>query len=136
MKAIISDIYNMLQQLQMNDDAQSGIHFMVSRGSSKRGKKDQVDRNSMGSTNSMASLQQQTPITRANSVTSMLKRLFSKEDQRNPTQIPTQTDGSGNSILIILPLIRKTYIINQDSIQNLLRYIVIAISILFMIGRK
>ncbi|CAK1551830.1 unnamed protein product [Leptosia nina] len=74
-------------QLQMNDDAQSGIHFIVSRGS-KRGKRD--ERNSMGSSNSMASLQQ-TPMTRANSVTSMLKRLFSKEDQR--TAIPSQTDG-------------------------------------------
>lgn len=126
----------MLQQLQMNDDAQSGIHFMVSRGSSKRGKKDQVDRNSMGSTNSMASIQQQTPITRANSVTSMLKRLFSKEDQRNPTQTPTQTDGSGNHILMILRLIRLTYIINEDSIQTLLRCIVIAIAIPFAIGRK
>lgn len=125
----------MLQQLQMNDDAQSGIHFMVSRGSSKRGKRDQVDRNSMGSTNSMASLQQQTGITRANSVTSMLKRLFSKEDQRNPTQIPTQTDGSGNRIFMIIRLIRETFIINQDSIQNLLRYIVIAISIQFTIRR-
>lgn len=97
----------------MNDDAQSGIHFMVSRGSSKRGKKDQVDRNSMGSTNSMVSLQQ-TPMTRVNSVTSMLKRLFSKEDQRNPPQTPTQTDGSGNRILMIPfirnHLIRKTYL--------------------------
>ncbi|XP_075972941.1 bestrophin homolog 1-like isoform X2 [Anticarsia gemmatalis] len=75
-------------QLQMNDDAVSGIHFIVNRGS-KRGKKD--DRNSMGSTNSMASLQQ-TPMTRTNSVTSMLKRLFSKEDQRGGTA-GSQTDG-------------------------------------------
>ncbi|XP_045492372.1 bestrophin-4 isoform X2 [Colias croceus] len=74
-------------QLQMNDDAQSGIHFIVSRGS-RRGKKE--DRNSMGSSNSMASLQQ-TPMTRTNSVTSMLKRLFSKEDQRS--NVPSQTDG-------------------------------------------
>lgn len=75
----------------MNDDAQSGIHFIVSRGS-KRGKKE--DRNSMGSSNSMASLQQ-TPMTRVNSVTSMLKRLFSKEDQRQQSATPaaTQTDG-------------------------------------------
>lgn len=82
-------------QLQMNDDAQSGIHFIVGTRGSKRGKKE--DRNSMGlgSTNSMASLQQ-TPITRTNSVTSMLKRLFSKEDQRQ-TPIPNlvQTDGVG-----------------------------------------
>ncbi|XP_073965105.1 bestrophin 1 isoform X2 [Choristoneura fumiferana] len=83
-------------QLQMNDDAQSGIHFIVSRGS-KRGRKE--DRNSMGlgSTNSMISLQQ-TPITRTNSVTSMLKRLFSKEDQRQPptpNQSQVQTDGVG-----------------------------------------
>lgn len=85
------------EQLQMNDDAQSGIHFIVSRGS-KRGKKE--DRNSMGSSNSMASLQQ-TPMTRVNSVTSMLKRLFSKEDPRQPsaTAIATQTDG-GNRFLI------------------------------------
>ncbi|XP_052738280.1 bestrophin-4 isoform X2 [Bicyclus anynana] len=77
-------------QLQMNDDAQSGIHFIVSRGS-KRGKKD--DRNSMGSSNSMLSLQQ-TPMTRANSVTSMLKRLFSKDErQQPPTPITMQTDG-------------------------------------------
>ncbi|XP_075972946.1 bestrophin homolog 22-like isoform X5 [Anticarsia gemmatalis] len=76
------------EQLQMNDDAVSGIHFIVNRGS-KRGKKD--DRNSMGSTNSMASLQQ-TPMTRTNSVTSMLKRLFSKEDQRGGTA-GSQTDG-------------------------------------------
>ncbi|VVC89153.1 unnamed protein product [Leptidea sinapis] len=73
-------------QLQMNDDAQSGIHFIVSRGS-KRGKRD--ERNSMGSSNSMASLQ---PMTRNNSVTSMLKRLFSKEDQR-ANNVPSQTDG-------------------------------------------
>ena len=75
----------------MNDDAQSGIHFIVSRGS-KRGKKE--DRNSMGSSNSMASLQQ-TPMTRVNSVTSMLKRLFSKEDprQQSATPVATQTDG-------------------------------------------
>ncbi|KAI8440263.1 hypothetical protein MSG28_001631 [Choristoneura fumiferana] len=84
------------EQLQMNDDAQSGIHFIVSRGS-KRGRKE--DRNSMGlgSTNSMISLQQ-TPITRTNSVTSMLKRLFSKEDQRQPptpNQSQVQTDGVG-----------------------------------------
>ncbi|XP_061705865.1 bestrophin homolog 18 isoform X1 [Cydia pomonella] len=83
------------EQLQMNDDAQSGIHFIVGTRGSKRGKKE--DRNSMGlgSTNSMASLQQ-TPITRTNSVTSMLKRLFSKEDQRQ-TPIPNlvQTDGVG-----------------------------------------
>ncbi|XP_022829152.1 bestrophin-4 isoform X5 [Spodoptera litura] len=75
------------EQLQMNDDAVSGIHFIVNRGS-KRGKKE--DRNSMGSTNSMASLQQ-TPMARTNSVTSMLKRLFSKEDQRGTSA--TQTDG-------------------------------------------
>ncbi|XP_050672571.1 uncharacterized protein LOC126970602 [Leptidea sinapis] len=74
------------EQLQMNDDAQSGIHFIVSRGS-KRGKRD--ERNSMGSSNSMASLQ---PMTRNNSVTSMLKRLFSKEDQR-ANNVPSQTDG-------------------------------------------
>ncbi|XP_050362805.1 bestrophin-4 isoform X2 [Nymphalis io] len=85
-------------QLQMNDDAQSGIHFIVSRGS-KRGKKE--DRNSMGSTNSMVSLQQ-TPMTRANSVTSMLKRLFSKDDQRqqSATSAVTQTDSSGNRFMI------------------------------------
>ncbi|CAH0759221.1 unnamed protein product [Diatraea saccharalis] len=78
-------------QLQMNDDAASGIHFIVSRGS-KRSKKE--DRNSMGSSNSMASLQQ-TPMTRNNSVTSMLKRLFSKEEQRTGTTPPvnSQTDG-------------------------------------------
>ncbi|XP_047522701.1 bestrophin-4 isoform X2 [Pieris napi] len=76
------------EQLQMSDDAQSGIHFMVTRGS-KRGKRD--ERNSMGSSNSMVSLQQ--PMTRTNSVTSMLKRLFSKEDQR--TVVPSQTDGVG-----------------------------------------
>ncbi|CAH0669090.1 unnamed protein product [Spodoptera exigua] len=75
------------EQLQMNDDAVSGIHFIVNRGS-KRGKKE--DRNSMGSTNSMASLQQ-TPMARTNSVTSMLKRLFSKEEQRGAQT--TQTDG-------------------------------------------
>lgn len=80
----------------MNDDAQSGIHFIVSRGS-KRGKKE--DRNSMGSTNSMASLQQ-TPMTRNNSVTSMLKRLFSKEDQRaGTTPVASQTDGGGKGYL-------------------------------------
>lgn len=79
----------------MNDDAVSGIHFIVSRGS-KRGKKE--DRNSMGSSNSMASLQQP-PMTRANSVTSMLKRLFSKEDQRQPSApVGTQTDG-GEAVL-------------------------------------
>ncbi|CAH0759222.1 unnamed protein product [Diatraea saccharalis] len=79
------------EQLQMNDDAASGIHFIVSRGS-KRSKKE--DRNSMGSSNSMASLQQ-TPMTRNNSVTSMLKRLFSKEEQRTGTTPPvnSQTDG-------------------------------------------
>ncbi|XP_068627529.1 bestrophin-4-like isoform X2 [Battus philenor] len=83
-------------QLQMNDDAVSGIHFIVSRGS-KRGKKE--DRNSMGSSNSMASLQQ-TPMTRANSVTSMLKRLFSKEDQRQPTTpVSTQTDGGARFVI-------------------------------------
>ncbi|CAH0628850.1 unnamed protein product [Chrysodeixis includens] len=81
-------------QLQMNDDAVSGIHFIVNRGS-KRGKKD--DRNSMGSTNSMASLQQ-TPMTRTNSVTSMLKRLFSKEDQR--PMAGSQTDGGGSRFMI------------------------------------
>ncbi|KOB65677.1 Bestrophin 1b, partial [Operophtera brumata] len=75
------------EQLQMNDDAVSGIHFIVPRGS-RRGKKE--DRNSMGSTNSMASLAQQTPIPRTNSVTSMLKRLFSKEEQRGNAQ----TDGT------------------------------------------
>ncbi|XP_046978522.1 bestrophin-4-like isoform X1 [Vanessa cardui] len=86
------------EQLQMNDDAQSGIHFIVSRGS-KRGKKE--DRNSMGSSNSMVSLQQ-TPMTRANSVTSMLKRLFSKDDQRqqSATSAVTQTDSSGNRFMI------------------------------------
>ncbi|XP_045459613.1 bestrophin-4-like [Melitaea cinxia] len=83
------------EQLQMNDDAQSGIHFIVSRGS-KRGKKD--DRNSMGSSNSMASLQQ-TPMTRTNSVTSMLKKLFSKDDQRQQSATATQTD-SGNRFMI------------------------------------
>ncbi|CAB3228351.1 unnamed protein product [Arctia plantaginis] len=76
------------EQLQMNDDAVSGIHFIVNRGS-KRGKRD--DRNSMGSTNSMASLQQ-TPMTRTNSVTSMLKRLFSKDESKN-TNPGSQTDG-------------------------------------------
>ncbi|XP_049865230.1 bestrophin-4 isoform X2 [Pectinophora gossypiella] len=85
------------EQLQMNDDAQSGIHFIVSRGSSKRGKKE--DRNSMGSTNSMASLQQ-TPMTRANSVTSMLKRLFSKEEQRQPAVQVSTTDGTGSRFMI------------------------------------
>ncbi|XP_063530473.1 uncharacterized protein LOC134741571 isoform X5 [Cydia strobilella] len=83
------------EQLQMNDDAHSGIHFMVGSRGSKRGKKE--DRNSMGlgSSNSMASLQQ-TPITRTNSVTSMLKRLFSKEEQRQ-TPVPNQVqiDGVG-----------------------------------------
>ncbi|KAJ8727018.1 hypothetical protein PYW08_015415 [Mythimna loreyi] len=74
-------------QLQMNDDAVSGIHFIVNRGS-KRGKRD--DRNSMGSTNSMASLQQ-TSMARTASVTSMLKRLFSKEDTRGTSA--SQTDG-------------------------------------------
>ncbi|CAH2092015.1 unnamed protein product [Euphydryas editha] len=83
------------EQLQMNDDAQSGIHFIVSRGS-KRGKKD--DRNSMGSSNSMASLQQ-TPLNRTNSVTSMLKRLFSKDDQKQQSATATQTD-SGNRFMI------------------------------------
>lgn len=74
----------------MNDDAQSGIHFIAHRGSSKRKKE---DRNSMGSSNSMASLQQ-TPMNRTNSVTSMLKRLFSKEDQRQqPTSVTNQTDS-------------------------------------------
>ncbi|XP_053600029.1 uncharacterized protein LOC128669307 isoform X6 [Plodia interpunctella] len=78
------------EQLQMNDDAQSGIHFIVSRGS-KRGKKE--DRNSMGSTNSMTSLQQ-TPMSRVASVTSMLKRLFSKEEQRQAAgQVASQPDG-------------------------------------------
>ncbi|XP_047989276.1 bestrophin-1 [Leguminivora glycinivorella] len=83
------------EQLQMNDDAQSGIHFIVSTRGSKRGKKE--DRNSMGlgSTNSVASLQQ-TPMTRTNSVTSMLKRLFSKEEQRQtPVPNQVQTDGVG-----------------------------------------
>ncbi|KPJ16950.1 Bestrophin-2 [Papilio machaon] len=85
------------EQLQMNDDAVSGIHFIVSRGS-KRGKKE--DRNSMGSSNSMASLQQPA-MTRTNSVTSMLKRLFSKEEQRQPsTPVSTQTDGGGTRFLI------------------------------------
>ncbi|XP_013134730.1 PREDICTED: bestrophin-1 isoform X2 [Papilio polytes] len=84
------------EQLQMNDDAVSGIHFIVSRGS-KRGKKE--DRNSMGSSNSMASLQQP-PMTRANSVTSMLKRLFSKEDQRQPSApVGTQTDGGTRFVI-------------------------------------
>ncbi|XP_041972692.1 bestrophin-4 isoform X2 [Aricia agestis] len=81
-------------QLQMNDDAQSGIHFIVSRGS-RRGKKDD---NNLGSSNSMASLQQPT-IARTASVTSMLKRLFSKEEQRPPSatvaSAPTQTDSGG-----------------------------------------
>ncbi|XP_041972693.1 uncharacterized protein LOC121728587 isoform X3 [Aricia agestis] len=82
------------EQLQMNDDAQSGIHFIVSRGS-RRGKKDD---NNLGSSNSMASLQQPT-IARTASVTSMLKRLFSKEEQRPPSatvaSAPTQTDSGG-----------------------------------------
>ncbi|CAG4964500.1 unnamed protein product [Parnassius apollo] len=83
-------------QLQMNDDAASGIHFIVSRGS-KRGKKE--DRNSMGSNNSMASLQQ-TPMTRTNSVTSMLKRLFSKEDQKQAAvPVSTQTDGGTRFVI-------------------------------------
>ncbi|XP_053600025.1 bestrophin homolog 18-like isoform X2 [Plodia interpunctella] len=82
------------EQLQMNDDAQSGIHFIVSRGS-KRGKKE--DRNSMGSTNSMTSLQQ-TPMSRVASVTSMLKRLFSKEEQRQAAgQVASQPDGVSSS---------------------------------------
>ncbi|XP_072941772.1 bestrophin-4 isoform X2 [Epargyreus clarus] len=80
-------------QLQMSDDAQSGIHFMVSRGS-RRGKR---DGNSMGSSNSMASLQ--TPMTRVNSVTSVLKRLFSKEDTRQPSATSNQTDGGGRFII-------------------------------------
>lgn len=53
----------------------------------------------MGSSNSMASLQQ-TPMNRTNSVTSMLKRLFSKEEQRQPATASvtaTQTD-SGESL--------------------------------------
>lgn len=77
----------------MNEDAVSGIHFIVPRGS-RRGKRD--DRNSMGSANSMISLgQQPTPITRNNSVTSVLKRLFSKEDQNKPAPVVnSQTDGS------------------------------------------
>ncbi|CAG4964496.1 unnamed protein product [Parnassius apollo] len=84
------------EQLQMNDDAASGIHFIVSRGS-KRGKKE--DRNSMGSNNSMASLQQ-TPMTRTNSVTSMLKRLFSKEDQKQAAvPVSTQTDGGTRFVI-------------------------------------
>lgn len=95
----------------MNDDAVSGIHFIVNRGS-KRGKKE--DRNSMGSTNSMASLQQ-TPMARTNSVTSMLKRLFSKEEQRGTSA--TQTDGGtfrllkhdGNSSLTISHRILSFY---------------------------
>ncbi|XP_063636250.1 uncharacterized protein LOC134806802 isoform X5 [Cydia splendana] len=96
------------EQLQMNDDAQSGIHFMVGSRGSKRGKKE--DRNSMGlgSSNSMASLQQ-TPITRTNSVTSMLKRLFSKEDQRQtPVPNQVQTDGVGRfSISASNPTLNK-----------------------------
>ncbi|KAM3968234.1 LOW QUALITY PROTEIN: bestrophin-4 [Aphomia sociella] len=77
------------EQLQMNDDAASGIHFIVSRESTRK----KEDRNSMGSNNSMVSLQQ-TPMTRTNSVTSMLKRLFSKEEQRQGTTPPsTQPDG-------------------------------------------
>ncbi|CAK1578401.1 unnamed protein product [Parnassius mnemosyne] len=84
------------EQLQMNEDAASGIHFIVSRGS-KRGKKE--DRNSMGSSNSMASLQQ-TPMTRTNSVTSMLKRLFSKEDQKqSAVPVSTQTDGGTRFVI-------------------------------------
>lgn len=86
------------EQIQMSDDAQSGIHFIVHRGSSKRKKE---ERNSMGSSNSMASLQQ-TPMNRTNSVTSMLKRLFSKEEQRQPATASvtaTQTD-SGNRFTI------------------------------------
>ncbi|XP_037297232.1 bestrophin-3 isoform X3 [Manduca sexta] len=82
------------EQIQMNDDAQSGIHFIVHRGSSRRKKE---DRNSMGSSNSMASLQQ-TPMTRNNSVTSMLKRLFSKEEQRQPG-VNNQTDGASRFII-------------------------------------
>ncbi|XP_037967947.2 bestrophin-4 isoform X3 [Plutella xylostella] len=78
-------------QLQMNDDAVSGIHFIVSRGS-KRGKRD--ERNSMGSANSMVSLGNQPPsITRNNSVTSVLKRLFSKDDQNKQTPPANTTDG-------------------------------------------
>ncbi|KAL4708792.1 hypothetical protein ACJJTC_011756 [Scirpophaga incertulas] len=92
------------EQLQMSDDAQSGIHFIVSRGS-RRGKKE--DRNSMGSNNSVASLQQ-TPITRNNSVTSMLKRLFSKEDQKPGSTSPaTQTDGTRFSITSSNPALNK-----------------------------
>jgi hypothetical protein len=80
----------------MNDDAASGVHFIVSRGS-RRSKKD--DRNSMGSSNSMASLQQ-TPMTRNNSVTSMLKRLFSKEDTKpGSAQTTSQTDGQRLNLL-------------------------------------
>lgn len=92
-------------QLQMNDDAQSGIHFIVSRGS-KRGKKE--DRNSMGSSNSMASLQQP-PMTRNNSVTSMLKRLFSKEDAKGGTSPPvaSQTDGTRFTISASNPTLNK-----------------------------
>lgn len=81
------------EQLQMNDDAQSGIHFIVTRGGSKRGKKE--DRNSMGSSASMASMSHQNPMRRVNSVTSVLKRLFSKDEQKQPlTPVTTQTDGS------------------------------------------
>lgn len=79
------------QQLQMNEDAVSGIHFNV-RGST-RGK---GDRNSLGSNNSVSSFNQPPPsLTRVNSVTSVLKRLFSREDQNKQpnTPIPTQTDG-------------------------------------------
>ncbi|KAI5634321.1 bestrophin, RFP-TM, chloride channel domain-containing protein [Phthorimaea operculella] len=78
------------EQLQMNDDAQSGIHFIVgSRGGSKRGKND------LGSNNSVASLAQN-PMARAASVTSMLKRLFSKDDSRQASANST-TDGTGGS---------------------------------------
>lgn len=91
----------------MNDDAQSGIHFIVSRGS-KRGKKD--DRNSMGSSNSMASLQQ-TPMTRTNSVTSMLKRLFSKDDQRQQSATATQTDSGGYIYQVSCGYFKRKYAI-------------------------
>lgn len=85
----------------MNDDAASGIHFIVSRGS-KRGKKE--DRNSIGSVNSMNSMSQLPAMSRVASVTSVLKRLFSRDDQnRMPTTPNTQIDGGG-ILKIIMPL--------------------------------
>ncbi|XP_026472227.1 bestrophin-4-like isoform X2 [Ctenocephalides felis] len=79
-----------------NDDAASGIHFVAraaSRKDSIRKRERHASGNSQSSLTSMGAVA--TSITRVNSVTNALKKIFTRDD-KSPTT--TQTDGGSGSV--------------------------------------